>query len=113
MLWMRFRPLKKLGSVSETSGLRGGAVRGHGLPVSGELEGVILFPLALKVLPDTLGGLQAASGLGNRVGIDLLSKSDEGSLGGLSDLLENSLEIVEVEGRVVAHDGDGGHFLNV
>merc|ERR1719318_2000915 len=46
---------KHLGSVSETSGLLGGAVRGHRLPVSGELKSVILLPLAFNVLANNLG----------------------------------------------------------
>merc|ERR1712073_76498 len=34
-----------------------------------------------------------------------------GSLSGLSNLLKDLLELVEVDGRVVAHHGDSGHLL--
>merc|ERR1719439_508371 len=102
---------KHLGSISETSGFLGRAVGGHGLPVSAELEGVVLLPLALQVLPDSLGRLQAAARLGHGVRVDLLAEGDQGGLSRLADLLENSLEVVEVEGGVIAHDGDGGHLL--
>ena len=102
---------KHLGSVSETSGLLWCAEGGHGLPVSAELQGVVLLPLALQVLPDGLGRLEASSRLGDSVGIDLLSQGDQGGLGGLANLLEDVLEVVEVKSRVVAHDRNGGHFL--
>ena len=47
-----------------------------------------------------------ASGLGDGVGVDLLSEGDERALSGLSDLLEHVLD-----GGFVAHDGDGGYLL--
>ena len=39
-----------LGSVSDPGGLLGRAVGGHGLAVTGELEGELLLPLGLDVL---------------------------------------------------------------
>merc|ERR1719334_1661412 len=100
-----------LGSVSDPSGLLGGAVAGHALPVPGELKSEVLLPLAVHVFLHNLGLLEASSGLGDSVGVDLLSQGNQGSLSGLSNLLKNLLELVEVNGRVVAHHGDGGHLL--
>merc|ERR1719222_931280 len=102
---------KHLGSVSETSGLLWCAVGGHGLPVSAELQGVVLLPLALQILPHGLGGLEASSSLGDRVGIDLLSQGDQSGLGGLANLLEDVLEVIEVQSGDVTHDRNCGHFL--
>ena len=39
-----------LGSVSDTGGLLGCAVRGHGLAVTGEFQGEFLLPFAFNVL---------------------------------------------------------------
>merc|ERR550534_2385493 len=102
---------KHLGSVSDPGGLLGGAVAGHALPVPGELEGEVLLPLGVQVLLHNLGLFQTSSRLGHGVGVDLLSQGDQGSLSGLTDLLKDLLEVVEVNGRVVAHHGDGGHLF--
>merc|ERR550534_831664 len=102
---------KHLGSVSDPGGLLGGAVAGHALPVPGELKSEVLLPLAVHVLLHNLGLLEASTVLGDSVGVDLLSQGDQGSLSGLSNLLKDLLELVEVNGRVVAHHGDGGHLL--
>merc|ERR1711887_175931 len=102
---------KHLGSVSDPGGLLGGAVAGHALPVPGELKGEVLLPLGVQVLLDDLGLFQTSSSLGHTVGVNLLSQGDQGSLSGLTDLLKDLLEVVEVNGRVVAHHRDGGHLL--
>merc|ERR1711931_376829 len=87
---------KHLGSVSDPSGLLGGAVAGHALPVPGELKSEVLLPLAVHVLLHNLGLLEASSGLGDSVGVDLLSQGNQGGLSGLSNLLKDLLELVEV-----------------
>merc|ERR1719365_11825 len=102
---------KHLGSVSDPGWLLGGAVAGHALPVPGELKGKVLLPLGVQVLLDDLGLFQTSPRLGHTIGVDFLSKGDQGSLSGLTNLLKDLLEVVEVNGRVVAHHGDGGHLL--
>merc|ERR1711887_214240 len=102
---------KHLGSVSDPGGLLGGAVAGHALPVPGELKGKVLLPLGVQVLLHDLGLFQTSSSLGHTVGVNFLSQGDQGSLSGLANLLKDLLEVVEVNGGVVAHHGDGGHLL--
>lgn len=65
---------KQFGSGSQLGGLEGHAVRGHGLPVSGELQGELLLPLGLHVLAgDDGGGTAVQAGLGAVEGVELLS----------------------------------------
>ena len=57
-------------------------------PVTGELKGEILLPLALHILSHGLGGLEPATGLGHTVGVDLLGQGDQSGLSSLTDLLK-------------------------
>lgn len=49
--------------------------------------------------------------LSNVEGIHLLSQHNQRSFGSLAHLLERLLELVEVDGGVVAHDADGGQLV--
>lgn len=81
---------KQFGSGSQLGGLEGHAVRGHRLPVSGELQGELLLPLGLHVLAgDDGGGTAVQAGLGAVEGVELLSQDDQSSLSGLTNLLHN------------------------
>lgn len=81
---------EQLGSSSQLGGLEGHAVRGHRLPVSGELQGELLLPLGLHVLAsDDGGGTAVQAGLGAVEGVDLLSQDDQSGLSGLTNLLHN------------------------
>ena len=102
---------KHLGAGADARRLLGRAVGRHGLAVARELERELLLPLRLEVLAHGLGGVEAISGLGDAVGVDLLGEDDEGGLGGLSDLLEGIFVLVEVDGGVVAHDADRRDLL--
>merc|ERR1711878_230529 len=102
---------KHLGSVSDPGLLLRGAVAGHALPVPGELKGKVLLPLGVQVLLHNLGLFQTSSSLGHGIRVNLLSQGDQGSLSGLTDLLKDLLEVVEVNSGVVAHHRDGGHLL--
>merc|ERR1711887_387060 len=102
---------KHLGSVSDPGGLLRCAVAGHALPVSGELKGKVLLPLGVQVLLHNLGLFQTSSRLGHAIGVNFLSQGDQGSLSSLTNLLKDLLEVVEVNGRVIAHHRDGGHLF--
>merc|ERR1719273_582707 len=102
---------KHLGSVSDPGGLLGGAVAGHALPVPGELKGEVLLPLGVQVLLHNLGLFQTSSRLGHTIWVNFLSQGDQGSLSSLTNLLKDLLEVVEVNGRVIAHHRDGGHLF--
>merc|ERR1719305_1698285 len=102
---------KHLGSVSDPGLLLRGAVAGHALPVPGELKGKVLLPLGVQGLLHNLGLFQTSSSLGHGIRVNLLSQGDQGSLSGLTNLLKDLLEVVEVNSRVIAHHRDGGHFL--
>lgn len=81
---------EQFGSGSQLGGLEGHAVRGHGLPVSGELQGELLLPLGLHVLAgDDGGGTAVQAGLGAVEGVELLSQDDQSGLSGLTNLLHN------------------------
>ena len=69
------------------------------------------WPKVFAHLADDLGRFETSSALLNGEGVDLLGQDDESGLGGFTDLLEDVLELVEVDGGVVAHDRDGGDFL--
>lgn len=78
---------EELGSGAELGGLERHAVRGHGLPVTRELQGELLLPLGLNVLAHNDGGGPAVqTGLGHVEGVHLLSQDDQSGLSGLSDL---------------------------
>merc|ERR1719494_1219229 len=100
-----------LGSVSDPGGLLGGAVAGHALPVPGELKGEVLLPLGVQVLLHNLSLFQTSSRLGHTIWVNFLSQGDQGSLSSLTNLLKDLLEVVEVNGGVVAHHRDGGHLF--
>merc|ERR1712088_892662 len=102
---------KHLGSVSDPGGLLRCAVAGHALPVPGELKGEVLLPLGVQVLLHNLGLFQTSSRLGHAIGVNFLSQGDQGSLSSLTNLLKDLLEVVEVNGRVIAHHRDGGHLF--
>jgi hypothetical protein len=103
---------EQLGSGSELGSLQGCAVGRHGLTIAGEFQSELLLPLGLNVLADdNSGGTTVKAGLGHAEGVQLLSKNDQGSLGGLADLLKGLLELVEVNSGVVAHDADGSNLL--
>merc|ERR1719483_349480 len=95
---------KHLGSVSETSGLLGCAVWGHGLSVSGEFKSVILLPLSFNILADNLGRFKTASRFGQSVWVDFFSKGDESSFSCFSNLLKDVLKVIEVKSGIVTHD---------
>lgn len=103
---------EQLGSVADAGRLQGDAVGRHGLAVTRELQGELLLPLALHVTTDDDGASTAVQTiLGDVEGVHLLSQDDQGGLSSLTDLLEGLLELVEIDGRVVAHDADGTHLL--
>ena len=90
---------KHLGSGSNAGWLLGGAVGGHGFAVPGEFQSEVLAPLLLHILPDGLGGFQAASTLVNLEGVQFLTQDNHSSLGGFADLLKSVFVLVEVYKR--------------
>ena len=103
---------KQFRSIAKTSWLQRNAVGRHGFPVSGELEGEFFLPLGLHVLAHGNGRSTSVKALfAHSVWVDLLSQHNEGCLGGLSYLLKCLLELIEVNGGVIAHDADGSNLM--
>ena len=77
----------------------------------GEFQGEFLLPFGFHILADSLSRFQSASRFGDVIGVQFLSQNNQSGLGGFTDLLESILVFVEVNGRVVAHNGASGDFL--
>jgi len=69
--------------------------------------GFFSAPIRIWVQRSRTPSFKTASALGTGIGVYLLGEGDESGLSGFSDLLELVLELVEVNGGVVAHDRNG------
>lgn len=103
---------EELRSSSEFRGFQRYAVRRHRFTITGELKGELFLPLGLDVLSDDNGSFTTTeSGLSDVERIDLLGQNNKGGLGGFTDFLEGLLELVKVDGRVVAHNTGGAELV--
>lgn len=98
------------GGNRQTSLLRS-TVRRHGFTVTAEFKSEFLLEKALNVR-----GAKSAEFLGVDAGlllvegIHLLDEADEGSLGGLTNLLVDFLAFVVVDAGIVTHGANNGNF---
>uniref|UniRef100_A0AAG5DA10 Uncharacterized protein n=1 Tax=Anopheles atroparvus TaxID=41427 RepID=A0AAG5DA10_ANOAO len=103
---------EQLRSGAQLGGLQRDAVARHGLTIAGELQGELLLPLGLNLLADADGGRAAVQPLlGHVERVQLLGEDDQGGLGGFTDLLEDLLHFVEIDGGVVTHDADRSQLV--
>lgn len=101
-----------LGSAAQTGGLQRHAHRRHRFTIAREFKSELFLPFGVHVLADDDGGVTAVqTDFADVVWVHLLTQGDEGRFGSFTDLLEGLFELVEIDGRVVAHHADGSNFV--